>query len=277
MLEMFKVLGFPKMFFSFGDQDGDGGGQGSGNDDGDAGNDDGGAKGDDGQAADFIDIGEVKVPKEALEKYAKETYKDRFDAFDNMEKWQAKFTQEAQLNSQFRRKAADYDRLVASQSQGQPTNEKDQYVSQMTQRYPDLSRQFLEDQFQWMQKLSGQQAQQSLKPFMTQWGAQQEQDFMNRHKDVIPGSPEAMQIADMIDQGYKPDIAYNEIMGWANPEKRKVLIEKENQEAIKRRDEENRLKLKRQRTGGTGSGKKKDPESFDETFEDVYAESQQDR
>ena len=272
-MEIWKILGFPKMFFSFGDQDGGAGDQGTGNagdGDGNAGD---GASGDDGQATEFVDIGEVKVPKEALEKYAKETFKDEFDSHANKDKWQAKLTQEAMSNSTNKRKAADYDRLVASQQQGQPIDLKTNFLNQVRSQFPDVDPRFVELFAGFIDQSAGAASKKSLNPVLNHLQNQQERDFMDRHKDVAQGSSEANRIADMHDAGYDYETAYNEVMGWANPERRKVLLEKEVNEAIKRRDEENRLKLKRQRQGGGAAGKKKPADSFDETFEEVYAEA----
>ena len=96
----------------------------------------------------FVDFKGVKIPAGDFESLAREKYKDRFDAFDNREKWQAENTRKAQETAQDRRDAESYRRLMESRSTPQPQNEyealKKQYIEEQRSFYPDSDPRTLE-------------------------------------------------------------------------------------------------------------------------------------
>lgn len=273
MFQILKML-FPKLFFGIDDLNGGGGAPDGQPDTASQGNGDQ-QTGDQHQTPTDVELeGGVKVSQSVLDKWAKETYKDRFEAFDNREKWQAENTRKAQEISEIRRRADAYDRLMADsqyKNQNQSRNPyeqmKQEYIQEMQQDFPDLDKRFLAKQFDWNMRLAGQTAQESISPLQQQQGEIFEANFLREHPDVTKGSPEYQKIANLMGRGVEAEEAYQIAM-------MPKIIERERSSAIKTRDEEAQRKLKQTRTQtsqGTQAKPKNFRENFDQTWEKLHA------
>ena len=202
---------------------------------------------------DFVELEGVKVPQSTFEKIARERFKGAFDAEANRDKWQAENTREAQRLKQLERDAEAYRALRADhRNQPQPRNEfealREEFIKEQSEFYPDADpqklRSFLSKQFDWNARLSGHKANEALDPFRQQQANDFEQKFLAAHPDVKPGTQEYQEIAETMERGFNAEEAYDRVMGWGNPERRKSLIQKENETAIKAKDDERLKKLK---------------------------------
>lgn len=232
-------------------------------------------------APEFIEIKGVKIPASEFEILAREKYKDRFEAYDNREAWQKENTRKSQENAEFKRKAELADRLMAESQfnrQNQPRNEfealKEEYIREHSEFYPDADpqrlRSFLSKQFEWNAKLAGFKANESLDPIRRQQAEDYEAKFLSSHPDIKRGTQEYEAIAELMrDRGFDAEDAYEKVMGWGNPEKRKALIQKETESAIKARDEDAKRKLRNSKSPNSNSGLK--PLTKDESFEKAWA------
>lgn len=210
--------------------------------------------------------GGVKVSRETLDKWARDAYKDRFDAFDNREKWTAENTRKAQEIAQIKREAIEYRRLMQDprfRQQTQPQNVSDQFVHDLQQQFPDVDPRFLKAMGGWMEKFAGQTVEKAIQPLTVQQGEAFERQFLAAHPDVVRGSQQYQEIADLIGRGVDAEQAY-----------KLVCMDRVLESAIKKRDLENAERLKKSRQRGGISGQKKPAASFDEAFEDVWSEVQ---
>lgn len=256
MFQIWQLL-FPKLYFGIDDLANGGGAPDPGQPDPDPGNDpnqnpDPAAP----NPTDFIDVKGVKIPASEFEALAKEKYKDRFEAFDNREKWQAENTRKAQENAQIQRDADAYRRMMAdprfSQPQAQPRNEfesmKEDYIREKSEFYPDADpqklRAFLGKEFELHAKLAGFKAQETVRPFQDQQAMDFEEKFLAAHPKVQRGTPQYEEIRDLVGSGVKPEKAY-QIVFFDD------LVKERELEAIKRRDEEAKRKLQQSRQNST--------------------------
>ena len=222
---------------------------------------------------DFIDFNGVKIPAGDFETAAKEKFKDRFEAYDNREKWQAENTRKAQETAQDRRDAESYRRLMDSRNQPQPQNEyealKKQFIEENKSFYPDSDprtlENFLSKQFDWQAKLAGFKAQESLAPIQEREGREFEDRFLKAHPKVVKGSDQYQEIASLIGSGVDADKAY-QIVYFDD-----ILKERET-DAIKRRDEDAKRKLQASPTRSV-QGTTPKPKTFKEAFEQSWAKS----
>ena len=250
---LLKLL-FPKLWFGLDDLN-PGGGDPSGQPDPEPGNDPA-PTGDPAAPSptDFVEFEGVRIPAEAFEKTARERYPDAFDAQQNRDKWSAENTRKAQENKQLERDAEAYRAMKSQpQNQTQPKNEyeamREQYIREKSEFYPDADPQklqsFLGKEFDWNAKLAGFKANESLIPIRQQQALEYEHKFLAAHPDIQIGSKEYHEIANLMrDEGLSAEHAYEKVAGWANPERRKSLIQKEVEAAIKAKDDERLKKLK---------------------------------
>ncbi len=211
---------------------------------------------DDGEGADdtaspTVKIGEVEISSEEFERLAKEKYQDRFDAFDNRDKWQAKLTQEAQQNSDYRRKAEQFDQL-RSDPRLQPQDRKSKYVEKMSQRFPDLSREFLNMNFDEMSALTGATAKEAIDPIVQRQGQDFERRFLEKHPEVSKGSDEYFRISNLIQNHVDPEDAYQLVF-------KDTILKSKIDDAVKAKNDDAKRKLKNSsisgRTGTKPKGK----------------------
>lgn len=282
MIQIWKML-FPKLYLGFADDQNPGAGDPQGQPDPDSGNiQDPDNDPDPNPPTEFVEVKGVKIPASEFEQLAREKYKDRFEAYDNREAWQKENTRKSQEIAEFKRKAELADRLMADprfNQQNPPRNEyeamKEEYISEHSEFYPDADpkqlRSFLSKQFEWNAKLAGFKANESLDPIRRQQAEDFEAKFLASHPDIKRGTQEYEAIADLMrERGFDAEDAYEKVMGWGNPEKRKALIQKENEAAIKARDEEARRKLKNSKAPSSNSGTKPRT-TFDESYEKAWA------
>lgn len=256
MFDIFKL--FPKLCFSIDGTSGGGNGDSTEQpDETDQTNtEDAGGDSDTTTPTDVELEGGVKVPQSVLDKWAKETYKDRFDAYDNREKWQAENTRKAQEYAQAQRDAEAYRRLMADpqrrQTESNPKEAKRrEYVEKKSKAFPEVDPRFFESQFDDMWELSGQRANESISPILEQQGQTFEREFLKAHPDVIKGSAEYGKIAELMGAGVDAEEAYQFVF-------RASLEQKRIEEAIKRKEEDAKRKLKQTRQASTqGSTERK--------------------
>lgn len=215
-----------------------------------------------------VKIGEVEVPMDQFEKIAREKYKDHFDAYDNREKWQTSFTQRDQQLAEHKRKAALYDRLASDpnfmrqyEATRQPTDVKSQYLAKMQQQFPDVDPRFFESQFDLVSQMTGQTVQQTLDPFFNRHSEEYEERFLASHPLVQKGSEKYNQMIELIEQRYKPEHAYQLIYG-------DEIKNKEFEDRVKARDEDNRRKLTQSRVVSQ-TGQKPKAKTFREHTQNV--------
>lgn len=270
MFQIWKML-FPKLWFGI-EGDPSGGGDPSGQPGAGEGNGDGTPG--DGQAPTEIELGNVKVPKEIFEKVAKETFKDRFDAYENREKWQSENTRRAQEHADKLRKAELYDRMMAEGfPQRQPVNpleaQKQQYIQEMKKDFPDLDERFLARQFDMTIRLAEMRGKELVEPIYAQSGERFERDFLQAHPKVQKGSPQYQEIGELIRAGVDPEKAYQTVFF---EELLKEKLEAKTQEAIKKRDEDAKRKLQQSRTSGSLSAPSGEKKSFSQIATERIAE-----
>jgi hypothetical protein len=210
----------------------------------------------------------AKVSKSELENWAKETYKDRFEAFENREKWQAENTRKAQENAEKLRKAELYDRLMAEERYGQrqrPTNpyeaKKKEYVEKKTKHFPDVDPRFFESQFDDIQELAEMKGRELVQPIYEQSGDRFEREFLAAHPKVIKGSEEYQKIARLMGAGVEPEEAYQTVF---YKDLMAEQLKAETEKAIKARDEEAKRKLKQTRQSSSQTGTKPKSKNFEE-------------
>lgn len=195
----------------------------------------------------FVEVNGVKIPEAEFEKIAQEKYKDRFEAYDNREKWQKENTQKAQQNAQHERDAETYRSIMANpqafiqqfQPQ-QPANQSEQFVQGIRQQYPDVDPGFLKAMYSSFEQIAGRTAQQKIDPLVKQQGANFEREFLSKHPDVLMNSPEYNQIGSFIQAGTDPEQAYQFVF-------RDTIAKQKLDDTIKLRDEDAKRKLKQTR------------------------------
>lgn len=196
---------------------------------------------------DFVEFEGAKISLDAFEKAARERFKDAFDAQENREKWQAENTRKAQEIAEIKRKAELADRLMADPRFQQPAHRPDdfktRYIQDMQKAFPDVDPRFLEMQANYMEQFAGHHAKSYVDPVLRQQGEQFEREYLTRHPDVLKGSPQYQEIAQLIGNGVDPERAYQIVMFDS-------IKQKEIESAIKRRDEEAKRKLKASRVTG---------------------------
>lgn len=277
----FIKLFFPRLWFGLDDLDGAGGDPDMGNDTGaDDGNDPSGADGTDANGDEIV-IGENRVRLDDLR--GNEQLKQYFDAYDNREQWQKANTEKAQEIAQIKRQADSYQRLMADPrfqqfmqggQQQQSSNPKDQILQTFKQKWGNqVDPTFLGELIDAVGQVYAPMIDERINPIRQFIGSNWERDFLSSHPELKKGSDEYYQINDLINKGTDPELAYESVMGWANPNRRQGLLQKEIESAIKKRDEENRRKLKQNRTSGGAKGSKVS-NNPDEIFEDAWAEFQ---
>ena len=196
-------------------------------------------------ATDFVELEGVKVPQSTFEKIAKERYKDRFDAYDNMTKWRAENDRRAAELKQLERDAEAYRALRANQTQPQPKNEyeamKEEYIRDKSQDYPDADpqklRSFLAKEFDWNAKLAGYKANETVQPLHQRQAEEFESKFLAEHPKVQRGSQQYQEIAQLVGQGVNAEKAYQIVF-------QDDILKEKTDLALKARDEERLKKLK---------------------------------
>lgn len=270
MFQIWKLL-VPTLFLSFGgDLNGGGGDSEEQPDPTKEGNDDKGEgeESDDPTPTDFIEVKGVKIPAAEFENLAKEKYKDRFEAFDNREKWQAENTRRAQELKQLERDAEAYRRLQSDPNNNRQKTDnsydgqKKSYVEKKVSAFPTVDPRFFESQFDDIWEMSGRRANESLDPIRQQQAAEWEKNFLATHELVKPGTESYDKLALLMRKGYDAEDAYQIVYA-------KELREKEVESRIKTRDEEAKRKLKTNRTQSTPAGQR--PRTQDESFERAFA------
>lgn len=267
-MDMFSML-FPKLFTSIDGDPGAGGGDPAGQPDP---TDQGtpATGGEDSEATpptEFIDVKGVKIPASEFEQLAKEKYKDRFDAYDNREKWQAENTRKAQELAEYRREVEESRRLMAQLRAGKQEDPvqkmKREYVEDMKRQFPDIDDRFLEAQFNWQMKLAESRAKDSLDPFLERQGQEYERKFLADHPKLQKGSREYHEILEMTQSGVDPERAY-QIVFFDD------IVKEKQEAAIKQREDESLRKLKENKTSSSQATLPK-AKSFDEVFERAFA------
>ena len=247
-----------------GQRSGDGDGNGQGNDGGNG----------SGSPTEIV-IGEHKVALDELRKNP--ALKNYFDAYDNREKWQSANTKRAEQLKQVERDALQFQRMKTDprfqqllNPQAQPGNRYDQikqsFISKASQQFGgQFDPNFMGMLFDSMQELSGARAEEVVQPFQNQYLSNWEKNFLREHPLVKPGSEKYQELSDRIKAGYDPEDAYQVVF-------REELLNSEIESRIKKRDEENKLKLQRSRqpigTSGKNS-KAKGSEVFDEVWNEL--------
>lgn len=212
--------------------------------------------------------GGVKVSQATLDKWAKETYKDRFEAYDNREKWQAENTRRAQEIKQIERDAEAYRRLQSDPqfNRQQPDRslegQKRTYVDKKKAAFPDVDPRFFESQFDDIHEMAGRRASESIDPIRQSQAAEWERNFLSTHPLIKPGTDGYAKVAEYVGKGYDPEDAYEKVF-------RKEIMDKEFQDRTKARDEENKRKLKNNRTQSSSTGSK--PLGRNDVFEKNWA------
>lgn len=217
---------------------------------------------------DFIDFKGVKISASDFENVAKERFKDRFEAFDNREKWQAENTRKAQENAQAMRDAEAYRRLMAERenTQDAPTDpqfeaQKAQYIAKKMKLFPNVAPEFFESQFEDLYE-ARQSAREVVDPILRQQGETFESKFLTDHPKVVKGSPQYQEIAQLIGSGVNPEKAYQIVF-------HDDILKEKTDAAIKQRDEEAKRKLQQARTQSTPAqtGKLKGREVFESAWD----------
>lgn len=237
------------------------------------GNGEGSGKPDAGTPTDFVEVKGVKIPASEFETLAKEKYKDRFEAFDNREKWQKENTQRAQELAEDRRVAEQFRRLSADprfqeyMNQGtRPRNDfeaqRQAYVQKKQQAFPDVDPRFFASQFEDIWEMSGVRAQSQVTPILQQQSEQWEVNFLKEHPLVENKSEAYYQLAEMIGKGYDPEHAYQIVY-------RDQLLNKNVEDRLKARDEEAKKKLQQKPISSESNGQKR--ATSDEAFEKAWA------
>jgi len=242
---------------------------------GDAGNDKGNGNANDSSPTE-IEVKGVKIPYSEFEALAKEKFKDRFDAFDNREKWQKANTQRAEQIKQLERDARRFQQLQTDprfsqfmQGGNQPQSKFDQirqqFIQKATSQWGDrIDPNFLNFMGDYIAEVSGHRAQEVISPFQNQYFSEWEQNFLASHPLAEPGTDKFEELKSLISAGAKPEKAYKAVY-------QEELMEKEFQDRIKKRDDENRKKINNsRRSNGTVQNTRK-PQSFDESFEQSWA------
>lgn len=237
------------------------------------GNGEGSGKPDAGSPTEFVEIKGVKIPAGEFENLAKEKYKDRFEAFENREKWQKENTQKAQELAEDRRVAEQFRRLSADprfkefMNQGaRPRNDfeaqKQAYVAKKARTFPDVDPRFFESQFEDIWEMSGVRAQSSLTPILQHQSEQWEAQFLKERPLIQKGSEKYYQLAELVGKGYDPDHAYSLVY-------KDELTNQNVEDRLKARDEEAKRKLQQKPTLSASGGRKQG--TSDESFEKAWS------
>lgn len=236
--------------------------------DGDGGNGQGDGKDGAGSPTDFVDFNGVKISKADFERAAKENFKDHFDAYENRDKWQRKLTQDAQALAEAKRKASEFDRLMADQRR-RPASDpltqlREESIANLSRKFPQLDPGFVNEMVDMQLRFAEVKAQTALNPFLEQQGQAYEKEFLRSHPDVIPGSEEYERIREFCERGYDAEDAYEKVF-------KSKITQKMIDEAVKKRDEEARRKLKQSPTR-SATGSKPKAKTFAEAFEQSWAD-----
>ena len=269
---LIKML-FPKLWFGFDGDPGDGGGdpngQPSGDDPGNGGDPSGG-----GQAPTEIVIGENKVKLDDLR--SNPALKNYFDAYDNRERWQSENTRRAQQLKSIERDAREFQRLKsdprfqqAFNPQQQPANRydaiKQNFIQKASQQFGgQFDPNFMGMLFDSMSELSGARAEEVVQPFQNQYLSSWEKQFIKEHPLVKTDTQEYEELSYLIGRGADPEKAYKAVYS-------EQILNAEIESRFKKRDEENALKLKRSRQPIGTSGKKSEAKG-DDAFEEVWSD-----
>lgn len=222
----------------------------------------------------FVEVKGVKIPAGEFEQLAKEKFKDRFEAFENREKWQKENTRKAmelaeerKLAEQFRRLSADPRfREFMSQGERNPQNQfeaqQQAYVQRKVKEFPDVDPRFFASQFNDIWEMSGNRAQSSIIPLIQQQAEVWEKEFLSSHPLIEKGSDKYYEVAEIIGKGYDPEHAYNLVF-------REELTNQTVEERIKKRDDEAKKKLQQKPVSSASGGQKRG--SSDDSFERAWA------
>lgn len=237
---------FGKLWCSFADSDAGGGASNDQPIDDKSNPDDAG--GGDATPTDFVEFEGVKIPADAFDKVARERHKDAFESHENREKWQAENTQQAQEHAEFRRKAAEFDRLQYDPRLQQPTQQPlgidQEYVRDAQQMFgSNVDPRFLEMTARFVAKKTKEGIEEAVGPLRNQQGESFETVFMKDHPLVKKGSEKYFQVSEKMKAGYDAEDAYQLIYA---PE----ISEQNFQDRLKTRDEDTKRKLQQARTPG---------------------------
>ena len=254
---------FPKLMFWIDGDPNAGGGDPNGQPDPEAGNDlDLAGEPATTTPTDFVEVKGVKIPASEFEALAKEKYKDRFDAYENREKWQAENTRRSQEIKQIQRDAEEFRRLKSDPRFQQTFNPQNQQVSDiqaLAQQFPDVDPRF----FDAIAKIIDQRTQKAVSPIAERNAQEWEKQFLATHPIIKPGTEKYGELAELLqaNPGIDPEKAYKMVY-------QDELLNQQLEDRIKARDEEAKRKLKmKSPTSSTGQR----PKSEDEAFESAWA------
>lgn len=220
-----------------------------------------------------LEINGVKLSLDALKGHEK--LKDVFDAYENRQKWQAKLTQESQKVKQLQRDALEFQRLKSDprfaqfMQGGQPQNRIDQIRQQFIQKATsqwgnNVDPNFINFMGDYIAEISGHRAKEAIEPFQNQYFSEWESNFLNSHPLIQPGTEKFEELKNYLASGVNPEKAYKAVY-------QEEIMQKEIEDRIKKRDDENRKKLNNsRRVNGTVQQTMK-PKSFGESFDRAWA------
>ena len=153
--------------------------------------------------------------------------------------------------------------------QSQPANRydaiKQSFIAKASQQFGgQFDPNFMGLLFDSMQELSGARAEEVVQPFQNQYLGNWEKQFLREHPLIKAGDERYQELGERIKQGYDPEDAYNIVY-------REEIMNAEFDNRMKKRDEENKLKLQRSRAPIGTSGKKSQAKGAD-VFEEVWNE-----
>lgn len=221
----------------------------------------------DNSPTDFIEVKGVKIPQSEFESLAREKYKDRFEAYENREKWQKTNTERAAELKDAIRKAEMFDRMMSENrfQQPKPSNpyeaQKQEYIKEMKSEFPEVDERFFAKNFDWNVKLAESKSRELVEPIHAEAGDRFEKEFLAAHPKVVKGSPEYHEIAQLMARGVDAEKAYRTVFMDSILEDQ---LKERTEKAIKQRDEEALRKLKQSRQSSGANGVQPKSKNLDE-------------